>query len=114
MALALVLAEPDVGELLRIVFQELLQVCVVQSSEELVRLARERQPQVLLLDTATQELNGLQAIKRLKADPLTRDIPVVALTVRGEERLAREAGADTYLSWPFDLDQLKAKLQPYL
>jgi CheY-like chemotaxis protein len=63
--------------------------------EDGVRAARERRPDVIVMDLAMPRLDGLEATRRLKADPGTRGIPVVIFTEHpGDELgvLARHAG----------------------
>jgi len=55
------------------------------------------------MDLAMPGVDGWEASRRLKADPLTADIPIIALTafaMRGDEQRAREAGCDGYLPKP--------------
>ena len=68
-----------------------------------VALARREHPDAILMDLAMPGVDGWEAARRLKADPATADIPIVALTafaLRGDEDRAREAGCDAYLSKP--------------
>src|SRR5690606_24846489 len=65
--------------------------------------AREEHPDLVLMDMQLPGMDGLEATRRLKADPETRDIPVVALTaqaMKGDEERIREAGCDGYLAKP--------------
>ena len=60
-------------------------------------------PDLILMDLALPNLDGWEATRRLKSDPRTRAIPVVALTavaMRGDEEQARAAGCDDYISKP--------------
>jgi two-component system cell cycle response regulator DivK len=60
-------------------------------------------PDLILMDLAMPNMDGWEATRRLKSDPQTRAIPVVALTavaMRGDEEEARAAGCDDYLSKP--------------
>ncbi len=68
-----------------------------------VELARRERPDLILMDLAMPGMDGWEAARRLKADPETADIPIIALTafaMRGDEERAREAGCDAYLSKP--------------
>jgi two-component system, cell cycle response regulator DivK len=78
--------------------------------------ARER-PDLILMDLSLPAMDGWEAARRLKADPVLRHIPVIALTahaMRGDEERARAAGCDDYLSKPIDEDLLFAKLRSLL
>jgi len=72
-------------------------------------LARTERPALVLLDVGLPELDGHQVCRALKADPETAAIRVVMLTARAgpaDQKLAAEAGADTYLTKPFSPAQL--------
>jgi len=71
--------------------------------ESAFALARREHPDAILMDLAMPGVDGWEAARRLKADPATADIPIVALTafaLRGDEDRAREAGCDAYLAKP--------------
>jgi CheY-like chemotaxis protein len=71
------------------------------------------QPSVIVMDLAMPRMDGWEATRRLKADPVTRDIPVIALTGHAIERSrerAIEAGADGYLTKPCYPDSLLAEV----
>ena len=66
-------------------------------------LARRERPDLIVMDLGTPGMDGWEAARRLKADPQTADIPIIALTAWDEERAreaGREAGYDGYLSKP--------------
>ncbi len=68
-----------------------------------VALARQEHPDLIVMDLAMPGIDGWEATRRLKADPRTADIPIVALTafaLRGDEERALEAGCDGYLPKP--------------
>ena len=68
-----------------------------------IELARREHPDLIVMDLGMPGIDGWEASRRLKADPRTADIPIVALTafaMRGDEERAREAGCDGYLSKP--------------
>lgn len=74
-----------------------------------VGLARSAQPDLILMDMGLPLLNGWQATHRLKRDPRTRHIPVIALTAfaLNEERAAAlAAGCDAFETKPIDFDRL--------
>ncbi len=61
-----------------------------ETGEEGIRLAQESQPALILMDIQLPGIDGVTALKRLKADPKTRDIPVIAVTASAMT-LKREA-----------------------
>jgi two-component system, cell cycle response regulator DivK len=78
--------------------------------------ARER-PDLILMDLSLPGVDGWEATRRLKAQPETEAIPVIALTahaMQGDEERARACGCDDYLTKPIDEDQLFAKLGRHL
>ena len=74
-------------------------------------------PDLILLDWMLPGGSGLQFIKHLKREALTRDIPVVMLTARGEEEdrvRGLETGADDYITKPFSPKELMARIKAVL
>ena len=72
-------------------------------AESGVTMARAEQPDLILMDIQLPGMDGLEATKLLKADELTRAIPVVALTalaMKGDEERIRSAGCDGYIAKP--------------
>lgn len=67
-----------------------------------------QQPQVVLLDLKLPKVDGLEVLRRLRADPRTRLLPVVILTTSNEERdilASYQLGANGYVRKPVDFDQ---------
>ncbi len=76
------------------------------NGEETLRLARESLPAMILMDIQMPRLDGVQAMKILKASPETAAIPIVALTsyaMQGDRERFLAEGFDGYLSKPIDL-----------
>jgi CheY-like chemotaxis protein len=75
--------------------------------------ARERRPDLILLDLGLPDIDGWECARRLKADPATRGIPVIALTAHAmaEDRdTALAAGCDDFDTKPIDLGVLLDKI----
>jgi CheY-like chemotaxis protein len=87
--------------------------CAEDGLTALAVIARE-QPAVVLMDMGLPVLDGWEATRRLKADPVTRHIPVIALTAHAlstdrEEALA--AGCDDYETKPIELERLVSRIE---
>jgi CheY-like chemotaxis protein/anti-sigma regulatory factor (Ser/Thr protein kinase) len=76
-----------------------------------LKLARELKPSAITLDIVMPGTDGWQVLHGLKADPATRDIPVLLLTVVDQKDLGYRLGAADYLLKPFERDELIAALQ---
>ena len=73
------------------------------NAESGLTLARSEMPDLILMDIQLPGMDGLQATTLLKADPVTRSIPVIALTalaMKGDEERIRAAGCDGYIAKP--------------
>ncbi|HVV88351.1 MAG TPA: response regulator, partial [Kofleriaceae bacterium] len=84
-------------------------VHTVHDAEQALEIVEAVRPRVILTDVRLPGMDGLELTRRLKADPTTRDIPVVAVTAQareGDEELALAAGCDGYLPKPIDVDAL--------
>ena len=82
-------------------------------AEALFALNHIQTPDVILLDWNMPEMNGLDCLRRLRADPATANLPVMMVTTESEMAqvaLALDAGANEYLMKPFDRQALLEKL----
>jgi CheY-like chemotaxis protein len=92
----------------------------IQTAEtglEALKLAEEIHPDLILLDIQLPGIDGLEVARRLKRNPATLDIPVVALTayaMQGDEEKARAAGCDGYITKPIDTTKLPIQVRSYL
>lgn len=92
----------------RLLYTEFLEFCgfrvlTAADGEQGLAAARSEWPAVILMDLAMPRMDGWEAIHHLRADPMTADIPIVAISAHafGDEPIcAREAGADLCLSKP--------------
>ena len=74
-------------------------------------------PELILLDIMLPEEDGLQILKKLRANPATRRTPIIMLTAKGSEYdkvLGLEAGADDYIPKPFGMMELIARVKALL
>lgn len=89
-------------------------VLTAVDGEEAIRIARERLPHIVLMDMSLPVLDGWEATRRLKADPATRHIPVIALTAHAlpaERDRALEAGCNAFETKPIDFPRLLSVIE---
>ncbi len=82
-------------------------------ADALKKLREHPDVKLVLLDWNMPNMNGLDCLKAIKADPTTKAIPVMMVTSEAEKSKiieAVQAGASNYLVKPFDADSLKAKI----
>jgi len=78
-----------------------------------VDMASSSSPDLILMDLSLPIMDGWEATRRIKADPATQAIPVIALTahaMKEDEQKAREAGCDDYDTKPVNLSRLLEKM----
>lgn len=93
------------------------QVIEASNGMEAIEKTRSEQPDLILLDLMMPGMDGIEVCKVLKEDPTTDDIPVIMLTAKGdiEDKIGGiETGADDYVTKPFDLGELKARIKMIL
>lgn len=94
-------------------------VMVANGGERALRLLQggQQRPDLILLDIMMPDLDGYEVIRRLKADPQLRDIPVIFLTARSEvndETLGLELGAVDYITKPISPPIVMARVRAHL
>ena len=85
------------------------EVTTAADGVEALELVRASAPDLVVLDIMMPRMDGLEALAALKADEATKEIPVVMLTAKtsdNDQWAGWEAGADYYITKPFDLDEL--------
>jgi diguanylate cyclase (GGDEF)-like protein len=93
------------------------EVVAATDGVEAVDLAREQRPALVLMDVMMPNLDGVEALRQLRADARTTDIPVMMVTakVQGADKVTGlEQGADDYITKPFDPTELIARVQATL
>src|SRR3546814_11951227 len=106
--------------------QELLTLSLVQAGHNPIRalsveqgqkLMRETLPDLILLDWMLPGMSGIEFARRLKSEELTKGIPIIMLTARGEELdkvRGLAVGADDYVTKPFSPRELNARIKAVL
>jgi two-component system, cell cycle response regulator DivK len=93
------------------------EVRTAADAESALTLLQTYHPQLILMDLQLPGMDGLELTKRLKADPKTRAIPILALTayaMKGDEEKALAAGCDGYITKPIDTQTLPDIIRKYL
>jgi len=93
------------------------EVIAAQNGEEAIDKARREQPDLIILDIMMPIIDGYEACRILKANPLTKNIPVILLTAKGrdiDKRLGYEVGATDYIIKPFSPNKLIDRIHELL
>jgi len=86
------------------------------TAAEGLRLAAEHRPDLILMDIQLPDMDGVAALARLRADPATTGIPVVAVTafaMKEDEQRLMQAGFDGYLVKPINVRELPEQVRQY-
>ena len=93
------------------------QVALASSARPALQLIAQHRPDLILMDIALPGQDGLSLTRQLKADPATKDIPIVALTARamqGDRELCLAAGCSGYIPKPIDIRTIASQIQAFL
>ena len=85
------------------------EISIAENGLEGVEFAQNKKPDVIVMDMSLPVLDGWEATRRIKADPSTANIPVIALTAHAmsvDRVRSMEAGCDAYLTKPVDFTKL--------
>ncbi len=92
-------------------------VVAAASGEEALELVARGPPDLILMDLNLGGMNGFEATRRLKEDPASARVPVVALTAYamvGDRERALEAGCDGYIAKPVDVRRLPEQVETFI
>ncbi len=93
------------------------QTLEAETAEEGIRLAQESRPALILMDIQLPGMNGIEAMGRLRADPRTKKIPVIAVTASAmthDRQKIMAAGFDGYQSKPINVKEFVAAVREML
>ena len=80
------------------------------TGEDGVALAQQRKPDLILMDIQLPGINGIEALRILRADPATAAIPIIAVTasvIQQDRKMITEAGFDAYVGKPLNLKEFR-------
>jgi two-component system phosphate regulon response regulator PhoB len=110
--------EPAIQELLAFnVMQAGFKALRAEDADSAWQQIRGNVPDLILLDWMLPNISGVVLAKQFRADTRTRDVPIIMLTARGDERdkvLGLESGADDYITKPFSPRELMARIRAVL
>ncbi len=92
-------------------------VITAADGEQALARARSERPDLIVMDIMMPRLDGYETCRRLKSDPVTKEIPILLLSARGREedrKRGMEVGADDYMTKPFSPNKLIARVTEML
>ena len=102
---------------MRLELLEDFEVLTAEDGENGCAMALSERPDIILMDLEMPRVDGWEATRRLKDDPRTRDIPIIALSAHalaGEREKALAAGCDEFDTKPIEFERLLATLRRLL
>ena len=93
------------------------QVVTASDGEEGVARALAERPDLILMDVVMPKMNGFEAVRRLRQEEATREVPIIMVTTRGEAANVEagfESGCNDYVTKPIDSIELLSKLRDHL
>lgn len=110
--------EPDIVETIKFLVESEGYKCLTAfDGQEALKLAKEKLPDLMLLDVMMPKINGYKVSRLLKFDAKYKDIPILMITARSQEEdrlIGEETGADEYITKPFDVNEVLEKIKAYL
>jgi two-component system cell cycle response regulator DivK len=88
-----------------------------EDGEQALAAVAKQRPDLILMDIQLPIMDGYEATRRIKADPASRSIPIIAVTsyaLSGEEQKARAAGCDGYVTKPYSPRLLLTRIREFL
>lgn len=110
--------EVDIREMLTFTLERAgLSVSAAETAEQALQLLDRSLPSLVIIDWMLPGMSGVELARKLRADPLTSELPLIMLTARGEESdklKSFDAGIDDYVTKPFSPRELTARIRALL
>lgn len=110
--------EQDVVESIRFSLErEEIDTIEAYDGEDALAKARKEHPGLIIIDIMLPHMNGYKVTRLLKLDDAYKDIPIIMLTAKTDERdikVGLDTGADKYVAKPFDMDELVSVVKEHL
>ena len=97
-----------------VISEKEIDLLFARNGQEALDLVMEHKPDLILLDVIMPEINGIELVKKFKADPEIKDTPVIILSATESLRSAYESGANDFISKPFNQHELLIKVRSAL
>jgi CheY-like chemotaxis protein len=100
-----------------ILASERFQLVTAANGEEAQERARQELPDLILMDVVMPKMNGIEACRALKRDPITKHIPIILVTTRGEAESLEagySSGCNDYVTKPVNSAELLSKVRNLL
>ena len=87
------------------------------TGEEALNILKNQKPNIILMDIQLPGIDGLTLIKQIKADSVTKEIPIIAVTayaMKGDEQKILDTGCNAYVSKPINTQELPLIIEKYI
>lgn len=87
------------------------------TGEEALNILKDQKPDIILMDIQLPGIDGLTLARQIKANAVTKDIPIVAVTayaMKGDEQKVLDSGCDAYISKPINTQELPLIVEKYI
>ncbi|MCF6155183.1 MAG: response regulator [Candidatus Brocadia sp.] len=87
------------------------------TGEEALAILKNQKPDIILMDIQLPGIDGLTLVKQIKADAITKDIPIIAVTayaMKGDEQKILDTGCNAYVSKPINTQELPLIIEKYI
>ena len=109
--------EPQIRMLLGEFLSDQFEVNFASNGKEAIQNTKSYRPDIILMDIMMPEMDGYEAIQRIRGDMKMKSLPIIAVTAKamiGDREKCIKAGASDYISKPVDIDQLMSLLRAWL